>query len=168
MMKYKVGDKVIIKNIEVSTHMPDTVLFNSYMTNYRKSRMTIVDMHTKYLSDKTYYKTYYKMAEDDGEWNWTDDMIEGLAAPLPSSDVEQVFTLDTDTFEDSIECALLSLRTTLLAKNTDYGNSFAKSIEEYGNVVMCIRIGDKLNRLKTLVRGQEQQVSDESITDAQF
>ena len=30
---------------------------------------------------------------------------------------------------------------------------------------MCIRIGDKLNRLKTLVRGQEQQVSDESITD---
>ena len=68
-------------------------------------------------------------------------------------------------FDSQVKSLTDQLQETLLTKNHDYGNSFAKSIEEYGNVVMCIRIGDKLNRLKTLVRGQEQQVSDESITD---
>ena len=73
-----------------------------------------------------------------------------------------------DNFDSQVKSLTDQLQETLLTKNHDYGNSFSKSIEEYGNVVMCIRIGDKLNRLKTLVRGQEQQVSDESITDAQF
>lgn len=70
-----------------------------------------------------------------------------------------------DNFDSQVKSLTDQLQKTLLTKNHDYGNSFSKSIEEYGNVVMCIRIGDKLNRLKTLVRGQEQQVSDESITD---
>lgn len=70
-----------------------------------------------------------------------------------------------DNFDSQVKSLTDQLQETLLTKNHDYGNSFSKSIEEYGNVVMCIRIGDKLNRLKTLVRGQEQQVSDESITD---
>ena len=70
-----------------------------------------------------------------------------------------------DNFDSQVKSLTDQLQETLLTKNHDYGNSFSKSVEEYGNVVMCIRIGDKLNRLKTLVRGQEQQVSDESITD---
>ena len=70
-----------------------------------------------------------------------------------------------DNFDSQVKSLTDQLQETLLTKNHDYGNSFSKSIEEYGNVVMCIRIGDKLNRLKTLVRRQEQQVSDESVTD---
>lgn len=68
-------------------------------------------------------------------------------------------------FDSQVKSLTEQLQETLVAKNHDYGNAFAESIEEYGNVVMCIRIGDKLNRLKTLVKGQEQQVSDESIND---
>lgn len=50
-------------------------------------------------------------------------------------------------------------------KNHDYGDSFAKSFAEYGMAMPCIRLEDKLNRLKTLTRNGNQQVNDESIDD---
>ena len=56
------------------------------------------------------------------------------------------------------------LNYTYKAKNADYGDSFAKLREEYPEAI-CIRLTDKLGRLKTLMRGSEQQVHDESIDD---
>ena len=49
-------------------------------------------------------------------------------------------------------------------KNIDYGDSFGKSFEEYGLTMVCIRLEDKLNRIKSLSK-QAARVSDESITD---
>lgn len=49
-------------------------------------------------------------------------------------------------------------------KNADYGDSFGKSFEEYGLTMACIRLEDKLNRIKSLTK-QAAQVSDESIVD---
>lgn len=49
-------------------------------------------------------------------------------------------------------------------KNADYGDSFGKSYKEYGLTMACIRLEDKLNRIKALSK-QAAQVSDESITD---
>ena len=48
-------------------------------------------------------------------------------------------------------------------KNADYGDSFAKLREEYPEAI-CIRLQDKLNRLKTLMQN-EARVKDESIED---
>lgn len=51
-------------------------------------------------------------------------------------------------------------------KNTDYDDAFAKSFKEYGMAMPCIRLEDKLNRLKALtVKCQTAQVNDESIED---
>ena len=51
-------------------------------------------------------------------------------------------------------------------KNSDYDDAFAKSFNEYGMTMPCIRLEDKLNRLKALtVHNRAQQVSDESVTD---
>ena len=51
-------------------------------------------------------------------------------------------------------------------KNKDYGDSFGKSFNEYGMTMSCIRLEDKLNRLKALTKpGVIQQVQDESIRD---
>ncbi len=50
-------------------------------------------------------------------------------------------------------------------KNHDYGDSFAKSFAEYGMAMPCIRLEDKLNRLKALSRSGQQMVSDERIED---
>lgn len=49
-------------------------------------------------------------------------------------------------------------------KNHDYGDSFAKSYQEWGLAMPCIRLDDKLNRLKSLAKNQAQ-VQDESIRD---
>lgn len=49
-------------------------------------------------------------------------------------------------------------------KNADYGDSFGKSYKEYGMAMPCIRLEDKLNRLKSLTR-KEAQVADESVED---
>lgn len=57
-----------------------------------------------------------------------------------------------------------NMHNTYKAKNADYGDSFAKAREEYPEAI-CIRLMDKLERLKTLLRGTEQQVKDESIDD---
>lgn len=50
-------------------------------------------------------------------------------------------------------------------KNHDYGDSFGRSFLDYGPIAGLIRMEDKFNRLKTLVRGAGQEVKDESIMD---
>lgn len=50
-------------------------------------------------------------------------------------------------------------------KNADYGDSFHTSFTEEGMAMVRIRLGDKFNRFKTLSRGGEQRVTDESIRD---
>jgi hypothetical protein len=50
-------------------------------------------------------------------------------------------------------------------KNKDYGDSFSKSYTEYGMSMPCIRLEDKLNRLKSLTKNNTQEVNDESIED---
>jgi hypothetical protein len=53
------------------------------------------------------------------------------------------------------------------AKNHDYGNSFSKSIEEFGLVAAAVRMNDKMERIKALVKAQESNrcVKDETIED---
>lgn len=53
------------------------------------------------------------------------------------------------------------------AKNHDYGNSFSKSIEEFGLVAAAVRMNDKMERIKALVKSQDNNrcVKDETIED---
>lgn len=50
-------------------------------------------------------------------------------------------------------------------KNHDYGDSFHQTFIEEGMAMARIRLGDKFSRFKTLSRGGEQKVNDESIRD---
>ena len=68
---------------------------------------------------------------------------------------------------NSFVCKTSNQMTDLYArKNRDYGNSFDKSMDKFGLVVAAIRIGDKVNRLQSLVakRGVAE-VKDESLAD---
>ena len=56
------------------------------------------------------------------------------------------------------------LHNTYRRKNHDYGDSFATLRQEYPNAIL-IRLGDKYNRLKTLIFGEAAHVKDESIDD---
>lgn len=51
------------------------------------------------------------------------------------------------------------------AKNKDYGDSFHESYVDYGLVMAAIRLGDKYNRMKTLVKAKDAAYKGESIRD---
>ena len=55
------------------------------------------------------------------------------------------------------------LTKTYEAKNADYGDSFSETRKKYPEAI-CIRLLDKLNRLESLISGQDPKV-DESIDD---
>ena len=57
-----------------------------------------------------------------------------------------------------------SLKELYVKKNHDYGDSFGKSYKEWGITMAAIRLDDKLNRFKTLIK-ESAMVSDESIVD---
>lgn len=51
-------------------------------------------------------------------------------------------------------------------KNADYGNSFDKTLDEFGLVASATRMSDKFNRFKSLIRcGSSARVEDEKIED---
>ena len=56
------------------------------------------------------------------------------------------------------------LRDTYERKNTDYGNSFEESLDEFGAIAFVVRADDKMRRLKQLVNNPAK-VKDESFED---
>lgn len=65
-----------------------------------------------------------------------------------------------------MEKAYQGLLNTFVKKNSDYGNSFEESLNNYGVIAGVVRISDKFSRLNTLLRNPNgQKVSDESIQD---
>lgn len=66
-MKYQNSDKVLIKsNITEDTFVHSDFYFDQGMYEWRGKEMTI----------KSRGLTFYDMIEDNGEWAWTDEMIE--------------------------------------------------------------------------------------------
>lgn len=57
-----------------------------------------------------------------------------------------------------------SMNDTYKRKNADYGDSFCKLRKELPSAIL-VRIYDKYSRLKNLMSGAHQHVSDESIKD---
>lgn len=49
-------------------------------------------------------------------------------------------------------------------KNHDYGDSFMDTVDEFGLVAPAIRLSDKLNRFKTIIKSSSQ-VTDEKLED---
>lgn len=55
---------------------------------------------------------------------------------------------------------------TLELKNKMYGDSFKKTYDEYGKTIFCIRLEDKINRLKQMIlKRLDGSKTDESIED---
>lgn len=69
----------------------------------------------------------------------------------------------------SIDCAIFKSITermleTYKKKNADYGSSFDKSMNEFGLMSAVVRMSDKMERLKSLVK-KDAKVKDESVED---
>ena len=67
---------------------------------------------------------------------------------------------------DRLEQLTEQLIETYKAKNKDYGDSFADSFKEFGITSAVVRMNDKMNRIKSLSKGGDRQVKDESLSDS--
>lgn len=67
--------------------------------------------------------------------------------------------------DSSFESIIKEMNELYEVKNANYGNSFSKQFEEYGLVSSCIRLEDKLNRLKSLNKASSNGTKDESVRD---
>lgn len=67
--------------------------------------------------------------------------------------------------EDKFREITNSMLQTYIKKNKDYGDSFSNSLDEFGLVAAITRIGDKFNRIKSLIKKKGIQVKEESIID---
>ena len=93
----------------------------------------------------------YLLKDFKKEVKWCDYMIK-LEENKKTNKLE-VFKSITDKMYKTYE-----------SKNNDYGDSFTKVRNKYPNSIV-IRLNDKLNRLESLMNGNKQMVSDESIDD---
>lgn len=104
----------------------------------------------------------YRWVETDIKLNREKELVSALGCSAEMSMMGYMITTKSNSAN-----ALANKMTDLYArKNRDYGNSFDKSMDKFGLVVAAIRIGDKVNRLQSLVakRG-EAEVKDESLAD---
>lgn len=53
----------------------------------------------------------------------------------------------------------------LTIKNKKYGNSYDKTRSEWGEIAFALRLEDKFNRVKTLIKNKDAGTSDESLED---
>jgi hypothetical protein len=89
---------------------------------------------------------------------FNENFIKGDTTELAHKEVK---TLDSSYKFRTITQGMLE---TYTKKNHDYGNSFDKSLDKFGLVASVVRIGDKMNRIESLVQ-KEAKVKDESIKD---
>lgn len=154
-MKYNVGDKVRVKSIEWYQSRKEsngdieggTLIFCSEMQDYCGKESTIV-----YKGDY-----FYKLDIDNALFSWQDWMLKDSAA-------DRCKPIEIPTSLDMFESILKKMLSTYKAKNKDYGNSFDKTLNEFGLLASVIRMSDKMERIKTLIN-TETAVKDEKIED---
>lgn len=78
--------------------------------------------------------------------------------------IEEAFTYIPKNDNTDIKKIANEVAELVAKKNADYGDSFTKTMDEYGETAYFLRIEDKLSRLKSLSKN-EQKVNDESVTD---
>lgn len=160
-MRYNVGDKVVIVSKKGRENRRFGWNREGEMDKWLGKTMTI----------KSSIKDSYSMVEDaeerDGRgWCWDISMIDHKAtAELNNAFAEKYDACFVGTSKFEIHSKICKeLNNLYIKKNQDYGDSFSKVRNEIPNAIM-VRLLDKIERLKTLLSGADQQVNDESIDD---
>ena len=82
---------------------------------------------------------------------------------VPNPEAENVYKKYVENSFNDICSKIMELHE---RKNKDYGNAADASYREFGLVSYVIRLNDKLNRLKSLIKpGATMEVKDESLVD---
>lgn len=69
-------------------------------------------------------------------------------------------------WDDEIEGICNYLSKVLAAKNKDYGNSFEKTVKDYGLVTIPITLEHKMRRIANIVRRNKIEIINEKLDDS--
>lgn len=69
-------------------------------------------------------------------------------------------------WDDEIEGICNHLSKVLAAKNKDYGNSFEKTVKDYGLVTIPITLEHKMRRIANIVRRNKIEIINEKLDDS--
>lgn len=72
----------------------------------------------------------------------------------------------SDTHKATFESVLDEMKELHAKKDKDYGSAFHKSFEEFGVTAGVVRLNDKMERVKSLVKNGKAEVKDESLLDS--
>ena len=87
------------------------------------------------------------------------NMAEGLKEMEDSGKAKGT---ESDTFESVLD----EMKELHAKKDKDYGSAFHKSFEEFGATAGVVRLNDKMERVKSLVKNGKAEVKDESLLDS--
>lgn len=71
----------------------------------------------------------------------------------------------SDTHKATFESVLDEMKELHAKKDKDYGSAFHKSFEEFGVTAGVVRLNDKMERVKSLVKNGKAEVKGESLLD---
>ena len=71
----------------------------------------------------------------------------------------------SDAHKATFESVLDEMKELHAKKDEDYGSAFHKSFEEFGVTAGVVRLNDKMERAKSLVKNGKAEVKDESLLD---
>lgn len=105
-MKYKVGDKVLVREDLIVDQWYGRDVFISEMVSFKEKIVTI----------KKIYTDIYTIVEDSGKWHWTDEMFSGKASEdfIPKESIQQNTLPEEENSYDIITIKTTKLKLLLL------------------------------------------------------
>lgn len=111
-----------------------------------------------YLKIDNIYKGYEKTHEEV-------KLSDGLKEMASNKEKEYSHGKTKGAEFDTFESVLDEMKELHAKKDKDYGSAFHKSFEEFGATAGVVRLNDKMERVKALVKNGKAEVKDESILD---
>ena len=112
-------------------------------------------------------KTSEHINPDSRLTKFLDDLGEGIREKVEKQLSENLKDMaGSDTRKATFESVLDEMKELHAKKDKDYGSAFHKSFEEFGVTAGVVRLNDKMERVKSLVKNGKAEVKDESLLDS--
>lgn len=112
-------------------------------------------------------KTSEHINPDGRLTKFLDDLGEGIREKIEKQLSDGLKEMaGSDTHKATFESVLDEMKELHAKKDKDYGSAFHKSFEEFGVTAGVVRLNDKMERVKSLVKNGKAEVKDESLLDS--
>jgi hypothetical protein len=162
-----VGDKVLkLLNKNYSKSLLDLAIYHSDDTSkYINKLFRISDEEYNKIKNIYNMNNNKQVFEEKSEINNKSVEFEDEYEVIEDNKQSKSHLTATWIEDNSFESVIKEMIDTYKRKNSDYGNSFDKSLDKFGLIASVVRLSDKFNRIEQLIQNKEQQVKDESIRD---